>query len=160
MYQSLPWRCISLDPPRRVLSVSRFCPIETPTQDRAVYSALVEVSIKRKIERTMRRGATIQFMNILNPICIQRARVRKRRCNVSNRTLHRIGYIMTSRPTAIGMDTPTNLPFWSAGPVSSTKFPRRIPMIMARRIHTARKRSSHPRPLITESFLTAVCSSG
>ncbi|KAI0125338.1 hypothetical protein BJ170DRAFT_686205 [Xylariales sp. AK1849] len=35
----------------------------------------------------------------------------------------------------IGIDTPTNLPFSSAGPVSDTKSPSRTPATMERRIH-------------------------
>jgi hypothetical protein len=50
----------------------------------------------------------------------------------------------------IGIDTPTNLPFCSAGPVLGTKFPRRIPIIIASRIHSASKRSSQPKALKAE----------
>ena len=45
----------------------------------------------------------------------------------------------------MGMDTPTNFPFWRAGPVVGTKLPRRMPIAMARKIHRARKRSRRPR---------------
>ncbi|KAH7118233.1 hypothetical protein B0J13DRAFT_681032 [Dactylonectria estremocensis] len=44
-------------------------------------------------------------------------------------------------------DTPTNLPFCNAGPVEGTKLPRIMPIAIARRIHRARNRSSHPRAL-------------
>lgn len=45
------------------------------------------------------------------------------------------------------MDTPTNLPFSSAGPVLGTKLPSRMPITMASRIQSASKRSSQPRAL-------------
>lgn len=112
----------------------------------------------------------IQLTNILKAICFQISRVRNTWCKLSYRTLHKIGYIMTRRPTAvvelvskislrslsanhspIGIDTPTNFPFCSAGPVLGTKFPNKIPTTIARNIHTARKRSSKPR------FLKADC---
>jgi hypothetical protein len=50
-------------------------------------------------------------------------------------------------PLPIGIDTPTNLPFCNAGPVLGTKLPSRTPMIMARRIQSASRRSSQPRAL-------------
>lgn len=52
----------------------------------------------------------------------------------------------------MGMETPTNFPLSNAGPVEGTKFPRMIPMAMARKIHSARKRSSHPRDLNADTF--------
>ena len=45
----------------------------------------------------------------------------------------------------MGMETPTNFPFWRAGPVLGTKLPRRMPITMARKIQRARKRSRRPR---------------
>lgn len=50
----------------------------------------------------MKRGATIQLTTTLNPTWIQRFFSRNEWCNVSKRTLQRIGYIMTSKPTAAG----------------------------------------------------------
>jgi hypothetical protein len=64
--------------------------------------------------------------------------------------LHRIGYIMTSNPTAMGIETPTNFPFCKAGPVLGTKLPNIIPMAIAKKIHRARKRSNQPRLLKAE----------
>ena len=84
-----------------------------------------------------------------------------------------MGYIITNNPTAIllispslhftslkfgngrgeqpiGTLTPTNCPFCNAGPVFGTKFPRMIPIAMARKIHNARNRSSQPRALKAE----------
>jgi hypothetical protein len=84
-----------------------------------------------------------------------------------------MGYIITNNPTAIlpvntsfshfipptwslgriegnipiGTLTPTNFPFCNAGPVFGTKFPRMIPMAIAKKIHNARRRSSQPRLL-------------
>lgn len=52
----------------------------------------------------------------------------------------------------IGTLTPTNFPFCNAGPVFGTKFPRMIPIAIARNIHRARKRSSQPRPLNVDIF--------
>ena len=49
---------------------------------------------------TMRRGATIQLTNTLKPICFQMPRCEKIWCNTSYCTLQRIGYIITSSPTA------------------------------------------------------------
>jgi hypothetical protein len=51
-------------------------------------------------EPTMKRGAMIQLMTRLKAIWIQRAFSRNDRCKVSYLTLHKIGYIMTSRPIA------------------------------------------------------------
>lgn len=48
----------------------------------------------------MMRGAMIQFKKMLKSIWIQISRSRKTRWRVSNLTLHRIGYIITSSPTA------------------------------------------------------------
>lgn len=53
----------------------------------------------------------------------------------------------------MGTETPTNLPFWSAGPVFGTKLPRRMPMVMARKIQRARKRSRRPREWKAESLV-------
>jgi hypothetical protein len=101
---------------------------------------------------TMTNGATTQLTKTLKPICLQISRWEKIWWRASYRTLQRIGYIMTSSPMAMGMETPTNFPFCSAGPVSSTKLPSRTPMIMARMIQTARNRSSMPRDLNAETF--------
>jgi hypothetical protein len=54
---------------------------------------------------------------------------------------------MTSRPTAIGALTPTNVPRCSAGPVEGTRLARIMPMAMARMIQITRKRSRKERPL-------------
>ena len=72
---------------------------------------------------------------------------------------------MTSRPTATGTETPTNFPFWRAGPVEGTKLPRRIPISIARKIQRARRRSRRPRDLKAEILVVgegerAVCFSG
>lgn len=117
---------------------------------------------------TIKNGAMIQLSKILKPIWIQSCFDRKAWCKVSYLTLHRIGYIITSKPIAvckhamsagerakkwrtcyvpIGMDTPTNLPFWSAGPVLGTKLPSRMPIIIASRIQSASKRSNQPKAL-------------
>jgi hypothetical protein len=48
----------------------------------------------------MSRGATIQFMKILNRIWIQTSFLAKTWWRVSNCTLQRIGYIITSSPIA------------------------------------------------------------
>lgn len=55
----------------------------------------------------------------------------------------------------MGTDTPTNLPFCRAGPVSGTKLPRRTPMTMANKIQTAKKRSSQPSDLKAEVLFDA-----
>jgi hypothetical protein len=49
----------------------------------------------------MKNGATIQLTKTLKPICFQAPRWEKTTCSVSYCTLHRIGYIMTSNPTAV-----------------------------------------------------------
>lgn len=124
---------------------------------------------------TMKKGAMIQLTTILNPTWIQSAFCRNDRCRVSYRTLHKIGYIITNNPTAfkqasksahfcllcisyiqvieyspIGIETPTNFPRSSAGPVLDTKFPRIIPTAIARKIQIARKRSRMPNWLKAE----------
>lgn len=101
----------------------------------------------------------IQLATTLNPIWIQRAFCRNDRCRVSYRTLHRMGYIITSKPTAthyehvvkhhnmqtedppIGIETPTNFPRCNDLSISGTKFPSIIPIPMARKIQRARNRS-------------------
>ena len=98
-------------------------------------------------ERTMTSGAMIQFTAMLNKICIQIYLFRNTRCKVSNLTLQSMGYIMTSSPIAIGIETPTNFPFCKEGPVFGTKLPSMIPIAIAKKIHSARKRSSQPRLL-------------
>ncbi len=55
----------------------------------------------------------------------------------------------------MGTKTPTNLPFCKAGPVFGTKFPSMMPIA----IHSARKRSSHPRPLNAETLSGAMADS-
>lgn len=47
----------------------------------------------------------------------------------------------------IGMLTPTNFPFCSAGPVEGTKFPSNMPMVIARIIHSTKNLSRKDRPL-------------
>lgn len=47
----------------------------------------------------------------------------------------------------MGMLTPTNSPFCSAGPTDGIVFPSTMPMAMARMIHKTRKRSRSERPL-------------
>lgn len=54
---------------------------------------------------TIRKGAIIQLTNMLNAICLQISRWLNTRCRVSNRTLHIIGYIITSNPTATTIST-------------------------------------------------------
>jgi len=49
---------------------------------------------------TIKNGAMIQLSNMLKPIWIQSCFDRKAWCKVSYLTLHRIGYIMTSKPIA------------------------------------------------------------
>ena len=53
----------------------------------------------------------------------------------------------------MGIETPTNFPFCSAGPVLGTKFPRMMPITMARKIHRARNRSRRPRLLKVETLV-------
>lgn len=60
----------------------------------------------------------------------------------------------------IGTLTPTNLPFCRAGPVEGTKFPRMIPMAIARKIHRARYWSRIPRLLKAEVLVVVVESWG
>jgi len=108
---------------------------------------------------------------MLNPICTQIFRSRKARWRVSYRTLHKIGYIITSNPMAqteiissessqrigpccspMGTDTPTNFPFCKAGPVFGTKFPKIMPMAIANKIQSAKNRSSRPKLLKADIF--------
>ena len=118
---------------------------------------------------------------MLKQICFHIARCERSSCKDSYRTLHKIGYIITSRPTAvqtlvsapldqnpelsspmrweipIGTDTPTNLPRCSAGPAFGTKFPKMIPTTMAKNIHSARNRSRMPSPLNADSSCPCLC---
>ena len=52
----------------------------------------------------------------------------------------------------MGIETPTNLPFFSAGPTSSTKLPKMMPMAMARKIQSAKSLSSQPRAFKADSL--------
>lgn len=54
----------------------------------------------------------------------------------------------------MGTETSTNCPRCSDWPMCGTKLPSKMPMTMARKIQTARKRSSHPRDLNAEVFLS------
>lgn len=56
----------------------------------------------------------------------------------------------------MGSETPTKVPLFRAGPTSSTKLPRRMPISMARKIQSARNRSRKPRDLKTESRPSAL----
>jgi hypothetical protein len=49
----------------------------------------------------MKRGDMIQFTTMLKPTCTHKDFCRKEWCKLSNLTLHRMGYIMTSRPIAV-----------------------------------------------------------
>lgn len=60
----------------------------------------------------------------------------------------------------IGIETPTNFPFCNAGPVLGTKFPKIIPIAIARKIQTARKRSRIPNFLNAETCRSVFSSSG
>ncbi|KAJ8603971.1 hypothetical protein MRB53_041990 [Persea americana] len=57
----------------------------------------------------------------------------------------------------IGIDTPTNFPLCSAGPVLGTKFPSKIPIIIASRIHNASRRSSQLSCLMAETCCCEAC---
>lgn len=83
--------------------LSRQAKTPTPKQamvDISTLPCLGERNAKRKLKRTMNSGAMIQLTMILNPTWIQSPFSRNVRCNDSYRTLHKIGYIMTSKPTA------------------------------------------------------------
>jgi len=70
----------------------------------------------------MRKGAMIQFTNTLKAICTHMARWRKTWCSVSNLILHMMGYIITSRPTAVAPISPPFTPLLNFTPLSSPKF--------------------------------------
>ena len=55
----------------------------------------------------------------------------------------------------IGTDTPTNFPFCKASPIFGTKFPKIIPMTIANKIQRASSRSSRPKLLNADVFVTA-----
>ncbi len=59
----------------------------------------------------------------------------------------------------MGTETPTNFPFCSAGPVLVTKFPRIIPIAIAKNIQNARNRSRRPRLLNAETLVERPSSS-
>ncbi len=59
----------------------------------------------------------------------------------------------------MGTETPTNFPFCSAGPVLVTKFPRIIPIAIAKNIQNARNRSRRPRLLNAETLVEGPSSS-
>lgn len=57
---------------------------------------------KAHASASMRKGAMIQFMMMLKVSWTKMSRLLKILCSASNRTLQRMGYIMTSSPTAGG----------------------------------------------------------
>jgi hypothetical protein len=73
---------------------------------------------------------------------------------------HRTNPRKEERDVPMGTDTPTNVSFCKAGPVLGTNSPSMMPMAMARKIHTARKRSSQPRLLYAEVLLVSGASPG
>ena len=132
-------------------------------QDRAENVGQPDIPLGNEVRLrlTISKGATIQLITKLNPSCIQTPRSEKTLCNVSNLTRHKIGYIMTSRPTAIGTETSTSCPRCKACSIPGTKLPKSIPMMIARRIHSASNRSSQLRPLYTgESWRCGETASG
>ena len=58
--------------------------------------------------QTIRKGATTQFTNTLKASCVHISRCEKTSCRVSYRTLQRMGYIITSSPTAILPEQPAS----------------------------------------------------
>lgn len=115
----------------------------------------------------MTRGAMIQLITKLNPSWTHKAFVLKIKLSSSNWTLQRMGYIMTMSPTAgeiswrgtsggkrktpIGTDTETNVAVFKTFSVVGTKQPNKIPSTIARKIHSARKRSRNVSLLIIDS---------
>src|SRR5690606_30697510 len=67
-------------------------------------------------------------------------------------TFARTGYIIHSRPMAIGSDTVSSLTESSAGPSCGNALPRAIPSAIAAKIHTGKKRSRVDSLLNTPSF--------
>ena len=107
---------------------------------------------KAQARPVMNSGAIIQFKPIEMIICIQIFLSLKTKWSVSYRTLHKIGYIMTSKPTAMGTETSTKVDCCRAGPVAGTRLERMIPRAMARMIHNGRNRSRIERPLSGVTF--------
>jgi len=71
-----------------------------PKQDRAI--KISKLSYRTTWgQRTMTSGATTQFTTTLNKICTQISLFPSTLCKLSYFTLQRIGYIITSNPTAI-----------------------------------------------------------
>lgn len=101
----------SLSPPARPVQMSTIAMhLAKPTRMRP--SLKPSLSGRKAHDRpSIKKGAMIQLTKMLNAICIQMSLFRKAWCSVSNLTLHRIGYIMISKPIAMGTETPTNFPF-------------------------------------------------
>lgn len=62
---------------------------------------VLKIETPQLAELTIKNGATIQLSKILKPIWIQSCFDRKAWCKVSYLTLHKIGYIIISKPIAI-----------------------------------------------------------
>ena len=117
---------------------------------------------KAQDRASMRKGATIQFRRMEKVIWSQVCLVRRARCRDSYFTAQRIGYIIVRRPMAMGMETEAKCPVVRVVDMRGTKFPRRMPVAMARRIQRARKRSRRPRAWKADWGLVGggVCFSG
>lgn len=100
---------------------------------------------KAQERASMRKGAMSQLRRMEKPSWIQRFLVRKVWWRDSYLTAQRMGYIMTRRPMAMGMDTEAKWPVVRVVDTLGTKLPRMMPMAMARRIKRARKRLRRPR---------------
>ena len=102
-------------------------------------------ALRIALPHTIVNGATTQLISTLNPKCTHRLLYLNSLCSVSYWTLHRMGYIITSSPTAIGIETLMNSPRWRAFEKPGTKYPRMMPRAMARKTQITKKRSRKER---------------
>lgn len=80
---------------------ARFIGQESPSQGKLRVGSVLFLNRGRQLAtHTMKKGAISQFTTMLKATCNQSCFDLNTRCSVSYSTLHRIGYIMTSRPMA------------------------------------------------------------
>ena len=111
MQDGLPWLCSARSQRGSTLPGAHFCLAGKPTIAQPVFDISISTASRwcqnwrRKEETTISKGAKIQFTSRLKATWIHNALAFIKLPSVSYRTLQRIGYIMTSSPTAIGTET-------------------------------------------------------
>jgi hypothetical protein len=100
-------------------SYSKSTPIQQESEDRA--------------QHTITSGAIIQFTTTLNKICTHISLFPNTLCKLSYLTLQRIGYIITSNPTATkNISIPPPLSLRKRGHTNRHTHPHKLPLLQRR----------------------------